>query len=302
MNSPTVQNPKIGMLALIVALLFGAIVIVTKLYTPPPSIPVEASTLPSVVNPFDTISLEADAAVVYDATTGRVLFDKHASAQLPLASLTKLIVAYTALNTLPKDTVITIEEDALRQDGDSGLLPGDSFALDPLTRFILTTSSNDASYAISEAVEKHQGNTNVFKDQLAALLLSQTYLINGTGLDESPVTAGAYGSPYDIAFLLSKFYTDFPDTLSATAETTITINTLHGRAVSGKNTDMIVEKVAGLLGGKTGYTALAGGNLAVILDIGINHPVAIVVMSSGADTRFSDVEKLISATRAYFTE
>ena len=51
-----------------------------------------------------------------------------------------------------------------------------------------------------------------------------------------------------------------------------------------------------MIGSKTGYTALAGGNLVVVVDIGVDHPVVIAVLGSTYDGRFSDVEDLINAT------
>jgi D-alanyl-D-alanine carboxypeptidase len=51
-----------------------------------------------------------------------------------------------------------------------------------------------------------------------------------------------------------------------------------------------------LVGGKTGLTDLAGGNLAVIFDIAPNHPVAAVVLGSSEKSRFDDIEKLVDKT------
>ena len=56
----------------------------------------------------------------------------------------------------------------------------------------------------------------------------------------------------------------------------------------------------GLLRSKTGFTDLAGGNLAVIFDAGMNHPVAIVVLGSTQSGRFTDVKTLMAATLAHF--
>jgi D-alanyl-D-alanine carboxypeptidase len=51
---------------------------------------------------------------------------------------------------------------------------------------------------------------------------------------------------------------------------------------------------------KTGYTDLAGGNLAVVFDAGIGHPVAVVVLGSTKEERFTDVQRLVRATSAQF--
>ena len=60
-----------------------------------------------------------------------------------------------------------------------------------------------------------------------------------------------------------------------------------------------MQAIPGLLGGKTGYTNLAGGNLAVIYDAGLNHPIVVVVLGSTLEGRFGDVETLVDATYGY---
>jgi D-alanyl-D-alanine carboxypeptidase len=61
-----------------------------------------------------------------------------------------------------------------------------------------------------------------------------------------------------------------------------------------------VNRFPDLLLSKTGYTDLAGGNLVIVYDAGINHPIAIVVLGSTEDGRFTDVSQLIAATLAHF--
>ena len=56
--------------------------------------------------------------------------------------------------------------------------------------------------------------------------------------------------------------------------------------------------IAGVLASKTGYTTLAGGNLVVAFDAGLNHPVIVAVLGSSYNGRFSDVTTLIEAAKA----
>jgi D-alanyl-D-alanine carboxypeptidase len=65
------------------------------------------------------------------------------------------------------------------------------------------------------------------------------------------------------------------------------------------NTNEVVEDITGILVSKTGYTDLAGGNLAVVADMGLNEPVAFVVLKSSKESRFEDILKL---QEAYFEE
>ena len=68
-----------------------------------------------VVHPevFDNLTLEAKSAYVFDVAKNKVMFEKNKSAQLPLASLTKLTMALTATNLLEWDSRITIKKEFL---------------------------------------------------------------------------------------------------------------------------------------------------------------------------------------------
>ena len=64
-------------------------------------------------DPFASVSLQAKAAYVVDLKSGKVLFEKNSEAELPLASLTKLMTAITALSVVPEGTIITIDKEDL---------------------------------------------------------------------------------------------------------------------------------------------------------------------------------------------
>ncbi len=66
-----------------------------------------------------------------------------------------------------------------------------------------------------------------------------------------------------------------------------------------ENTNEYVNTIPGLQGSKTGYTELAGGNLAIVFDAGLDHPIAIVVLGSTLEGRFEDVDALVEATYSY---
>jgi D-alanyl-D-alanine carboxypeptidase len=73
-----------------------------------------------------------------------------------------------------------------------------------------------------------------------------------------------------------------------------------GKRFSVKNTAPIVSTIPGLLLSKTGYTELADGNLVLVFDVGIRHPIAVVVLGSTLQARFTDSASLVAATFAHF--
>ena len=62
------------------------------------------------------------------------------------------------------------------------------------------------------------------------------------------------------------------------------------------NTNEVVGSIPGLIASKTGFTDLAGGNLVVAFDAGINRPVIISVLGATKDGRFTDMEMLVNAS------
>ena len=100
------------------------------------------------VNSYAGIKTTGHAAIVYDLTTGATLYEQNADAQLPLASLTKLLTVYAAANILNSNTAVSISPTALATEGGSGLSAGETFAFKDIAQLALVASSNDAAAAI----------------------------------------------------------------------------------------------------------------------------------------------------------
>lgn len=259
-----------------------------------------ASTTPP--NAFANIPLTARAAVVYDMTTGKTLYAKNANAQLPLASLTKLLTMYAALSKYATSTTVTIPQDVMGLSAPHAFTPGQQFALGNLARITLVASLNDGAAAIAQMVadNEHTDVSTVLAGAAASLGLTQTYAVNGNGLDMNTAISGGYGSARDIAKLAGTVAMRWPSIASATTHPTAQADSLAGTHFQVKNTDPVVNTIPGLMLSKTGYTDLAGGNLALVFDAGLNHPIAVVVLGSTIKDRFTDGQALVAATLAHF--
>lgn len=254
-------------------------------------------------DPFADVALEAQAAYVWDVSTGKALYAKDAHAQLPLASLTKLMTGLVAYETYEEDTRVKITLDAITQDGENGLKDGDTWKMGELLGFTMMSSSNDGAYALAAAAgafEREDGGG--FIDHMNAkareLGLAQTYFTNPTGLDaENMVESGGYGSARDMAFLMEHIITHTPEVVAHTTESAGVFVDEGGEMHTATNTNQSIGMVANALASKTGYTALAGGNLVVAFDAGLNHPIVIAVLHSSREGRFTDVEDLLERTK-----
>lgn len=279
------------------------------------------------------VSLAARAAYVLDGNTGKELWSFNGYSQLPLASLTKIMTAVTALSLVPEDTVVTINQSFLKSEGDSGLYGNERWRLKDLLDLTLLESSNDGANAIAATAWQVAGEAKprVVNSQIAVALtplkqespaydfdlaqfvtamnqkalelgLIQTFFINPTGLDESASVSGGYGSARDVAMLFSYALHTYPKLLEVTRDQTREFISLNSIKHKVKNTNVFVGNIPSLLGSKTGYTDLAGGNLVVAFDAGPNHPIIISVLGSTERGRFDDAEKLVWATLEYLSQ
>ena len=235
------------------------------------------------------------AAIIFDPADGRVLFAKNSTTQLPLASITKLMTAEIVLTSESPDTLVTMTSSALAPEGDSGFKAGDTAPLGTLLEFGLIASSNDALQAAAESL----GDAYIERMNQTAknLGFTETYFLNPTGLDVNTDTSGAYSSAYDVARLAALFYKQHPAYFEATQKSTATLQ-VGARTLTLHATDAPLLSIPGLIGAKTGYTDLAGGNLVAVFDREIGHPLVAVVLGSTKDGRFKDIAALISAARS----
>jgi len=264
------------------------------------------------IDPFEHVSVEANAAYVYDLAEERILFSKNERSQLPLASLTKLMTALVASELISDKTLITIEEDSIAVDGDSGFHTGERWKFKDLLDYTLLVSSNDGAHAIASVAGAFVHNTGAtgeskpkdtsrnFVDEMnraaISLGLTQSYFINESGLDTNATVGGGYGSARDVASLLAYIVSTHPNLLNATAYETLNFVSEDQYVYDAVNTNTAVGSIPGLIASKTGFTDLAGGNLAIAFDAGINHPVVAVVLGSSFEGRFTDIEKIVSAS------
>ncbi len=263
--------------------------------------PQTAAVAGSLAQPIalDPATLQAQAAILYDPQTGEILFEKNANTALPLASLTKLMTAQAVLESRDPSTLVRITADDLKPEGDWGFKPGDTVSIGNLLRFGLVASSNDALAAAASSLGS--GYLDAMNNIAQELNLTKTYFLNPTGLDLNSDTAGAYGSAFDVARLLAGFYKKYPTLLNYTTKPTTSI-TIAGRILTAKATAAPLQDIPGFAGGKTGYTDLAGGNLAAVFDLEIGHPIIVVVMHSTEAGRFADIRTLLTAARAAQTQ
>jgi len=249
------------------------------------------------------VKIRGQAAYVYDVQAKRALYQKNPDTVLPLASITKLMTALLTHELVSENKTIIVPEAAIAQSGSSGLMSGERFSTQSLSDYALMSSSNDAAFALASAVGASLGGTTNPDDTFVAAMniraeelgLSTLKFYNPTGLDLTTTKSGANGSARDVTFLMEYILTTYPSILEPSTFTTTRIYDKDGKYYEAENTNPSITRIPNLLGSKTGYTDLAGGNLTIAFDAGFNRSIIVTVLGSTYDERFSDVLSLVKA-------
>ncbi len=257
------------------------------------------------INYFDGILLEAKSAYVWDMKKQKVLFSKNEESQLPLASITKLMTAYITSDLVPENTIITISNDDLQIEGENGFSIGEKWNLKDLLDLTLMSSSNDGAHALASVigfVESSVGEKTTeemflekMNSEAKKMGLTQTFFLNESGLDINEKLSGAYGSAKDVAILMKNILEEKSEILESTRYSRLDINSKEAVYLV-ENTNQDVDVIPGVIGSKTGFTDLAGGNLVIAFDVGIGYPVIVSVLGASKEGRFEDVRRLVDAS------
>lgn len=302
--APPVRLAIFGLLS-ILAITAGA-----YMFAPTPKAPQVAAATAAIAD-TTAVSVSAESAYVYDMTDGTTLFAKNPDTPLALASVTKLMLAAVVSDYLSPSNTVPITTSSLAPEGDSGLIVGESWRMQELLDFTLIMSSNDGAAALAEAagrvvLAQHPeapqdpvlATVWAMNQKASTLGLTKTYYLSPNGLDASETMAGAYGSARDMAILFAYIVRTHPQAVAATAYQRDTFTSLEGTRHTAVTTNDSIGTIPGLIAGKTGYTDLAGGNLAIVFDTSLGHPIVVVVLGSTKDNRFSDVQTLAEFARA----
>jgi serine-type D-Ala-D-Ala carboxypeptidase (penicillin-binding protein 5/6) len=260
---------------------------------------------------FEEPELTAKAAVVYDVNKQKVIYGKNADLPLPLASLTKVMTAITARKLAQDMNKVSIKLEDLAPEGDSGLKVASSWNTKDLIDYLLVVSSNDGARALAGAAAAWSKEDFVAQMNATAkeIGLSNAIFYNEHGLDRvesesglSAGQAGSYGSAKDVAKLFEYALKNYPGILEATRYPELVVKDQENVSYIATNTNIAANLIPSLIASKTGYTNLAGGNLGVAFDAGLERPIIVIVLGSTQEGRFNDAVKLVQETIKYVSQ
>lgn len=240
--------------------------------------------------------LASESAVLIDAATGRVLFEKDAHAPRPPASLTKVMTMLLAMEALERgevklDDVMVTSHRAKSMGGTQLFLEtGDEITLEQAMIGMAVESANDAAVVVAEHLAGSvEGFVEMMNRRARELGMENTYFANPTGLPEED--GGSMTSAYDIA-LMARELLRHP---RITTWTTIPWDTQFlGRIyIANKNLDFI-RNYPGGDGLKTGWTGEAGYCLVATARRDDTRMIAVVMKAPTYDLRTKDAVNLLN--------
>ena len=225
----------------------------------------------------------AEAMLLIEADSGKVLHAENATYPWYPASVTKVLTAYVALSAvrdrrLTLDSLLTVSARAASQaPSKMGFKPGTTVTVDNALKMLLVKSANDVAYVIAEGVG---GSIEQFADQMnetsRRLGMTQSHWVNPNGLPaENQIT-----SARDLAILGRAFIKNFPEYQHYWNIPAIKF----GKKVM-RNTNSLIGRYNGADGGKTGFICASGFNVMVSATRNGRRLLAVVLGSPSSPVR-----------------
>jgi len=238
--------------------------------------------------PTAPVKTTASAYLVSDLENGQILAAKNADQTLPIASVTKLMTAVVAHETVGDKTDITVSKNAAETFGNAGgISAGSTLTLATLYYPLLLSSSNDAAAAVAEQVGKNRFHS-LMNRKSVALGMNDTQFADASGLSPGNTATAA-----DLSRLARYIYNHnyFIFDITSIAQQTIATGQTGQKQFSNRNP---LHTKPEFVGGKNGYTEPAQNTSVSVFEIsknGLTRPVAIVVLN--ARNAAGDTNKLL---------
>lgn len=243
--------------------------------------------------------LSSPAAVLMDANSGKILFEKNAHEQRACASITKvmsltLVMEAVDSGKIHMDDVVTASAHAASMGGsDIWLEEGEQMSVDDMIKATAVASANDAAVALAEFISGTEDDfVALMNEKAASLGMEDTTFKNCNGLDEE----GHITSAYDVA-LMSRELIRHEKIFDYTS---IWLDSLRGGETQIVNTNKLLRSYDGITGLKTGTTGDAGSCITATAERNGLSLIAVVLGADSGKERFKDAATLLDYGFANF--
>jgi len=256
----------------------------------------------------------AHSSLIIDVDTKKVLYESDGNEQRQIASLTKMMTATLVMEKISDlEEDVTIDEDAVYTEGTrigcprSGycisqrLKVGEKISVINLLKAMLMNSANDAATALGKHIGGSEENfVDMMNKKAKDMGLKDTNFCTPSGLEPDGRESECYSSAHDIGYIAaySMKYDLIWDIMRLPSNTIVTSSdgTCSHTIL---NTDVVLNEITNCIGGKTGFTPLAGRSLLLAAsDPTGKHRIIAVLLDD--PYRWQDIKTMISWTfRSY---
>lgn len=208
----------------------------------------------------EKLSLNARAAVLMDADSGRILYGKNETMVFPMASTTKIMTLIVALEHNEPDQIVMASAGASAMpEVRLGVHEGERYRMEDLYYAMMLESFNDAAMMIAEGTAGSAENfAELMNEKAVSLGCTQTYFITPNGLDAAD-EKGVHSSTAEDMAKIMRYAIDNEDFLKITQTADYSFTDCdRKRSFEVHNKNVLLTMMDGVLSGKTGYTADAG--------------------------------------------
>lgn len=251
----------------------------------------------------EELAPSARSAILLDADTGTIIYEKNSHDKLPPASITKVMTMLLTMEAIDEgqlkwtDKVRTSEYAASMGGSQIFLEPGEEMTVDEMLKGIAMASGNDASVAMAEKIAgSEEGFVKMMNEKAAELGMKDTHFVNCNGLPAE----NHYTSAHDIAVMsrellkydqITKYTGAYQDYLRKGSEKPFWL----------VNTNKLVRFYTGADGLKTGYTSEAKFCLSATAKRDGLRAVAVVMGAPDTKTRNNEVSRMFDYAFSQYT-
>lgn len=249
------------------------------------------------------LDIKSPSAILMDARSGKILFEKNAHDPRPPASVTKIMTLVLAFEALQAGK-ITLEDKVVGSEHASSmrgttifLSPGETWSMADMLKAIAVGSANDASVAVAEHIAgSHEAFVEMMNQKAKELGMHNTQFKNATGL----AAEGHYMSAYDIA-ILSRYAFKFPELIKLSS---IYLDYIQGPRKDKfmlDNKNKLLKFYPGTNGLKTGMTSEAGYCISATALRDGTQLIAVIMGAESRDQRSKETKQLLDYGFANYT-
>lgn len=248
----------------------------------------------------EELPVEAKAAVLMEAKTGKIFYEKNANEKLSPASITKIMTLILIFDNIDNGKIKLSDEVATsayaKSMGGSQVFleEGETQSVETLIKCIVVASGNDASVTMAEYIAGSEGAfVDMMNERAKSLLMTNTHFEDCTGLTDSD---NHYTTAMDVAKMSRELITRYPDIhkYSTIWMENITHVTKKGSSEFGlSNTNKLLKQYAYTTGLKTGSTSKAKYCVSATAKKENVDMIAVIMAAPDYKSRFSEAITLL---------